>query len=64
MLHYNQWKEKLSDVAEVTILLELIIVLEKKEKHIKQGKIKIAFDDRKGHIKIVNQIYNVNTCAQ
>ena len=45
-------------------MLELITVLEKKGKNIQQGKIKISFDNRKGHDKIVKQIHKCNACAQ
>ena len=61
--YHQQWKDNTSSVAEVIILLKLITVLEKKGKHINQGKIKTGLNKRKSYIKIVQEICKLNTCA-
>ena len=61
ILYHQRWDENISGVAEVITLLELLIVIEKKGRHIRHGKIEIGFDNKKGYDKIVKQIYKLNT---
>ena len=63
-LYHNQWNDNTSGIAEVLTLLDLISVIETRGKHIQQGKIKIAFDNRVGYRKIVNNILKFNEYAK
>ena len=46
------------------VLLELIKVIEKKSRHINQGKIIIGFDHRKSHNKIIKDMKNTSDYVQ
>ena len=46
------------------MLLELIEVIEKKSRHINQGKITIGFDYRKSHNKIIKDIKKTSDYVQ
>jgi len=48
----------------VLVLLELIKVIEKKSRHINQGKITIGFDYRKSHNKIIKDIKKTSDYIQ
>ena len=62
-LYYQRQEDNASGIAKIIALLELLTALEKKGRHINQGKVKIDFDNKKGYDKILKKIYKVNTCA-
>jgi len=60
ILYYKYWEDNVSGSAEVIVLLKLISVLERKERHIEQGEIRIGFDHKKGYKKIIKSILKSN----
>ena len=63
-VYHQRWEENISEVAEVITLLELIIVIEIKGRHIGYRKIKIGFDNSKCYRNIAEKIYKLNTFVQ
>ena len=55
-LYHKEWNNNTIGEAEVIVLLELLQVLERKGHHINQGIVKIRFDNRVNHRKIVQDI--------
>ena len=64
VLYHRIWEYNASSVAEVIILLELLTVLKWKGQYITKEKIKIRFDNRKRHDRIMGGIYKYNEYAQ
>ena len=63
VLYYKQQEENTPEVAEVMVLLELIVVLEKKGRHIQSGEIRIGFDNKQAYRKIINKLMRSNIYA-
>jgi len=49
IMYYKKWEYNTSYVAEAIVLLELLEVLERKGKHIKEELVIVTFDDRYVH---------------
>jgi len=62
-LYHKECSDNTLGIAEVIVLLELITILEQKGHHIRSGKIKIGFDNRKQYRKIKNDIKKSNVYA-
>ena len=62
--HSSNWEDNSSGCAEVTVLLELVTVLEKKGRQITQGEITIGFDCKKAHRNIVSSVLKSNEHAK
>ena len=63
-LCHKKWKDNTSGLTGVITLLEVIKTLERRGKHIEQGKIEIGFDNRIQHRNLVAKIKKSNTHAQ
>ena len=63
-MHHKQWQNNTSAGAEAVVLLELMEILERKGRHISQGKTQIGFDNRIVHKKIVENIAKASIFAQ
>ena len=61
--HKNRNKNTIGG-AKVIVLLELLQVLERKGCHINQGIVKISFDNRVNHRKLVEDIIKVSIYIQ
>lgn len=61
---HKNCEDNASGVAEIIALLELIAVLERKGQHVSEGEIRIGFDYKKGHKKIMKSILKCNVCAE
>ena len=55
-LYYKEWKSNIIKGAEVIIILELLIVLERRGRNIENGKIVIGLDNRKVYQKLIDKI--------
>ena len=65
MLYYKTWAQNISGLVEVITLLELIIIIiERKGRHISQEKIRIGMDYKRVYKKIINDINKSNEYAQ
>ena len=62
--HSSNWEDNSSGCAELTVLLELVTVLENKGRQIAQGEITIGFDCKKAHRKIVSSVLKSNEHAK
>ena len=51
LLQHKSWEDSASGVANIEVLLELMIMLEHKGRHVTEGEIKIGFDCKKGYEK-------------
>ena len=62
-LYHKEWIDNNSGVAEAIVLLQLLEHIEEKGRHINEGAIRIGFDLRKAHKKIINDIKRSNEYA-
>ena len=62
-LYHKRWGDNTPGVAEFLVLLELITVIERRGRHISNGKITIGFDNKKHHRNIVNEVNKSNVYA-
>ena len=63
-LYHEKEYTNISGVAKLIVLLELITVLERRERHIANGKIRIGFDNRKNNWNIISSIKKGNIHTQ
>ena len=63
-LYHKEQNDNTLGFAEVIVLLELITVLEQRGRQIRNSKVKIGFDNRKHHCKIVYSLKKSNVYAQ
>ena len=63
-LYHKNWIHNTSGSAEVMVLLELITLLEKKGRNIREGKIVIGIDYKRAYRKIEKDIRKSNEYAQ
>ena len=64
VLFHRNSEDNSSDYAEIIALLELATMLEKKGQHISKGNMKIGFNRKKGHKKIVKSMLKYNEHAK
>jgi len=62
-IYHKRWRDNTAGAAEVIVMLELLTVLERRGKHIKEGCITIGFDNRRQYKNIVNRIHKSNVYA-
>ena len=53
---HNDWRENPLGVVEAIVLLELIMILKKKGREIRRGKIIIGIDNKHAHKKISKEV--------
>ena len=63
-IHHEEWGNNILGIAEVAVLLELVIVIERRGRRIQHRKFKISFDDRRNHRKIVENMHKSNKHVQ
>ena len=63
-LYHKEWNDNINMVAETITLLDLIELLRIKGREITSGKIKIGFDNRSSHRRIIQEIMKPSICTQ
>ena len=63
-MFHKEWKCNTIVGAEAIVLLQMLEVIERKGRHITSGKIRIGFDNREAHEKIVNKIVKASVFSQ
>jgi len=56
LIYHREWQNNSTEEAEAITLLELMEVIERKGKHIREEKIQIGFDNRQAYKKIVQKL--------
>ena len=63
-LYHKDWRENTSGAAEVIVLLELMMVIQKKGRNINSRKIIIGVDYKRAYKKIIEEIMKPNKYVQ
>ena len=56
-VHHKELNKNSSKAAEVVVLLELVAVIVKKSKHVRDRKIIVALDCREAHEEIAKEMH-------
>ena len=63
-LYHKEWNDSTAGIAETITLLELLSVIERRGRHIENGSVDIAFDNKRHYRQITNDIRKSNMYAQ